>query len=179
MKKKMYYNIWKSPFKIRFQKKKNISSSGAQTHELRAEIEKFFVRFLVQMKSAKSPFEINWPLSAIYIGRNQNSINSIAWVKVGPWVCNLHSSKQKTGFSFLEFVPMKARLKEKKKMCLQFMQICMDWSSLWMFFSCEISSLFGGHMRPLMFTMVIWVVEFSSGASKLEKILPKNQHTHR
>ena len=62
MKKKMYYNIWKSPFKIRFQKKKNISSSGAQTHELRAEIEKFFVRFLVQMKSAKSPFEIHWPL---------------------------------------------------------------------------------------------------------------------
>ena len=28
----------------------------------RAEIEKFFVRFLVQVKMAKSPFEINWPL---------------------------------------------------------------------------------------------------------------------
>ena len=28
----------------------------------RAEIEKFFVRFLVQVKIAKSPFEINWPL---------------------------------------------------------------------------------------------------------------------
>ena len=25
-------------------------------------------------------------LSAIYIGRNLNSINNIAWVKVGPWV---------------------------------------------------------------------------------------------
>ena len=62
MKKKVYYNIWKSPFKIRFQKKNNISSSGARTHELRAKIEKFFVRFLVQMKSAKSSFKINWPL---------------------------------------------------------------------------------------------------------------------
>ena len=28
----------------------------------RAEIEKFFVRFLVQVKIAKSPSEINWPL---------------------------------------------------------------------------------------------------------------------
>ena len=58
----MYYYVWKSPFKIRFHKKMNISSSGARTHELRAEIENFFVRFLVQIKSAKSPFEINWPL---------------------------------------------------------------------------------------------------------------------
>ena len=29
----------------------------------RAEIEKFFVRFLVQVKIAKSPFEINGPLA--------------------------------------------------------------------------------------------------------------------
>ena len=42
-------------------RKKNISLSGARTHEsiFRAEIEKFFVRFLVQVKISKSPFEIN------------------------------------------------------------------------------------------------------------------------
>ena len=47
---------------MRFQKK-NISLSGARIHEsimyfFRAEIEKYFRWFLVQMKPAKSPFEI-------------------------------------------------------------------------------------------------------------------------
>ena len=46
---------WKSPFKIRFHKKKFLE-------RVRAEIEKYFVRFLVQMKTAKSPFEIIWTL---------------------------------------------------------------------------------------------------------------------
>ena len=27
--------------------------------------------------------------------------------------------------------------------------------------------------------MVIWVVELSSGGTKLERVLPKNQHTQR
>ena len=31
--------------------------------EARAEIEKHFVRFLVQMKTSKFAFEINWPLT--------------------------------------------------------------------------------------------------------------------
>ena len=47
---------------------------GARTHEsiileqyiFRAEIEKYFRSFLVQMKTAKSPFEINWPLVELY-----------------------------------------------------------------------------------------------------------------
>ena len=43
------------------------------------------------------------------------------------------------------------------------------------FFSCEISSLFGGHMRPLMFTKVIGVVEVSSGGFKIGFFLPKYQ----
>ena len=30
-----------------------------------------------------------------------------------------------------------------------------------------------------MYIMVIWVVEFSSGGTKLEKRLPKNQHNQR
>ena len=29
------------------------------------------------------------------------------------------------------------------------------------------------------YTMAIWVVEFSNGGTKLERILLKNQHTHR
>ena len=38
--------------------KKNISLNPRKYYTFRAEIEKFFVRFLVQMKTAKSPFEI-------------------------------------------------------------------------------------------------------------------------
>ena len=34
------------------------------TMYFRAEIQKYFARFLVQVKLAKSPFEINWPLEA-------------------------------------------------------------------------------------------------------------------
>ena len=30
-----------------------------------------------------------------------------------------------------------------------------------------------------MIDMAIWVVEFSSGGTKLERFLPKNQHTQR
>ena len=30
-----------------------------------------------------------------------------------------------------------------------------------------------------MLNMVVRVVEYSSGGTKLERILPKNQHTHR
>ena len=60
----------KSPFKIRFQRKKSLIE--ARTHKsiileqkyiIRAEIEKYFRSFLVQMKTAKSPFKINWPLA--------------------------------------------------------------------------------------------------------------------
>ena len=53
--------------KIRFQKEKKILPwvrlKPTKVSFFGAEIEKFFVRFLVQMKIAKSPFEINWPLS--------------------------------------------------------------------------------------------------------------------
>ena len=39
---------------------KNTSLSGARTHEsIMSSGQKFFVRFLVQLKTAKSPFEIN------------------------------------------------------------------------------------------------------------------------
>ena len=48
-------------------KRKNTSLSGARTHEstileqyiFRAEIEKYFVRFLVQVKTVELAFEIN------------------------------------------------------------------------------------------------------------------------
>ena len=47
-------------------KLKNTSLSEARTHEsigyFKAEIQKYFVCFLVQMKSLKTPFEIDWPL---------------------------------------------------------------------------------------------------------------------
>ena len=45
-----------------WREKIHISLSGARTHESISSGQKFFVRFLVQMKTAKSPFEINWPL---------------------------------------------------------------------------------------------------------------------
>ena len=44
---------------------KNISLSGAQTHEstiFKADIEKKFIRFLVQMETAEVSFDINLPL---------------------------------------------------------------------------------------------------------------------
>ena len=37
----------------------HISLSGARTHESTSSGQKFFICFLVQMKTAKSPFEIN------------------------------------------------------------------------------------------------------------------------
>ena len=56
----------KSPFKIRFQKEKKNPWVGL---EPRAEIEKYFVHFFVQMKPAKSPFEIIWPFKFKAEGR--------------------------------------------------------------------------------------------------------------
>jgi hypothetical protein len=54
----------KSPFKIRFQKKIFLEwgSNPRKYYFFRAEIEKYFCLFLVQTKTAKSPFEIYWPL---------------------------------------------------------------------------------------------------------------------
>ena len=54
-------------------RKKNTSFSGARTHKstileqyiFRAEIEKYFRWFLVQMKTVESAFEINWPLKTV------------------------------------------------------------------------------------------------------------------
>ena len=49
-----------------FRKKKHFLEWGSNPRKyyiFRAEIENFFVRFLVQVKIAKSPFEINWPLA--------------------------------------------------------------------------------------------------------------------
>ena len=50
-------------FKKEKLKLKNTSLSEARTHKsigyFRAEIQKYFVRFLVQVKIAKSPYEIN------------------------------------------------------------------------------------------------------------------------
>ena len=47
-------------------KKKNISLSGARSHEsriyFRAEIQKYFVRILVQVKTVEFAFNIIWPL---------------------------------------------------------------------------------------------------------------------
>ena len=44
--------------------RKNTSLSGARTHEsIMSSMQKFFVHFLVQLKTAKSPFEIDWPLT--------------------------------------------------------------------------------------------------------------------
>ena len=44
-------------------RKKSISLGRARTHEcIISSGQKFFVRFLVQVKTAKSPFEINLPL---------------------------------------------------------------------------------------------------------------------
>ena len=48
--------------KRQIEEEKNISLSGARTHEstiFRAEIENIFVRFLVQMKTVEFGFEIN------------------------------------------------------------------------------------------------------------------------
>ena len=57
----MYQNILKSPFKIRFQEKKipEWDSNPQKYYFFRAEIEKYFCLFLVQIETAKSPFEIN------------------------------------------------------------------------------------------------------------------------
>ena len=72
---KMYNNNWKKNYlRSDFSKKKKILPSvrlePTKVSFFRAEIEKFFVRFWVQVKIAKSPFEINWPLA-------QSKINQI------------------------------------------------------------------------------------------------------
>ena len=60
-------NIYNQAFQKNKLKRKNISLSGARTHKstvleqyiFRAEIEKYFVRFLVQVKTVELAFEIN------------------------------------------------------------------------------------------------------------------------
>ena len=52
---------------IKFQKKTYFlewgSNPRSNIHIFRAELEKFWVRFLVQMKAVEFAFEINWPLT--------------------------------------------------------------------------------------------------------------------
>ena len=61
--KKMCKNNWKKVhLRPDFRKNKILPWVRLEPTKPRAEIEKFFVRFLVQVKIAKSPFEINWPL---------------------------------------------------------------------------------------------------------------------
>ena len=53
-----------------FRKKEYLLEWGSNPRKyyiFRAEIEKFFVRFLVQVKISTSPFEINWPLKHVQI----------------------------------------------------------------------------------------------------------------
>ena len=92
MNRKMHQNIWKSPFNIRFQKKKYFLEWGSNPrkyHIFRAEIEKIFVRFLVQMKRATSPFEINWPLGVM------NSTEVMEGNFNSPWVAKPQVVKNK------------------------------------------------------------------------------------
>ena len=42
------------------------------TNIFRAEIEKYFVRFLVQVKTVELAFEINWPLFRIFFPRSRS-----------------------------------------------------------------------------------------------------------
>ena len=51
--------------------------------EARAEIQKYFRWFLVQMKSLEFAFEINWPL-----GSQKDCENSCYF----PWSCTLHKN---------------------------------------------------------------------------------------
>ena len=72
----IYCNTFSSSFELNisfrhFQnnklKRKNTSLGGARTHEsIISSGQKFFVRFLVQVKIVESPFEINWPLENLH-----------------------------------------------------------------------------------------------------------------
>ena len=54
----------KAHLKSNFREKEYLLEWGSnpQKYYIRTEIEKFFVRFLIQMKISISPFENNWPL---------------------------------------------------------------------------------------------------------------------
>ena len=55
----------KAQLNLNFREKEYLLEWGSNPrkyYSFRAEIEKFFVRFLVQMKISISPFENNWPL---------------------------------------------------------------------------------------------------------------------
>ena len=89
--------------------------SGSRTHEsriyFRAEIQKYVVRFLVQMKNVEFAFEINWPLAVVtwystrnnthrctknsHSGAKRKQIDSGNWVT---WLvtCQKHKSKSIT-----------------------------------------------------------------------------------
>ena len=73
-----FRHFWKKKLKRKILPRTHESSIMEQ-YIFRAEIEKFFVRFLVQVKIAKSPFEINGPLAA----RQCNSRREQAWASPG------------------------------------------------------------------------------------------------
>ena len=61
--KKIFKNNWKKVhLRSDFRENEILPWVRLEPTKPRAEIEKFFIRFLVQLKIAKSPFEINWPL---------------------------------------------------------------------------------------------------------------------
>ena len=75
-----------------------------------AEIEKFFIRFLVQVKIAKSPFEINWPLDSteqagLFCKMQDHQMSFKFWIVYSfssrprkKWVYNVSNLKKKSEF---------------------------------------------------------------------------------
>ena len=78
---------------------KNISLSGARTHKpkiyFRAEIQKNFVCFLVQMKTVKFAFEISWSLYISYLASKEDP-----FVLLFQQPCKINEISLKNSFTF-------------------------------------------------------------------------------
>ena len=61
----------------------NLSSNIIICFLIRAEIQKYFHWFLVQMKTSKSAFEINWPLGALQTLSHSSSV--LIMEAMAPW----------------------------------------------------------------------------------------------
>ena len=79
----MYQNIKKAHLRSDFRKK--ILEWGSNPQKYYISVEKYFVRFWVQMKTAKSPFEIISPLALIHLLFEKSPHKISQWNVVVPF----------------------------------------------------------------------------------------------
>ena len=127
----------------------------------RAEIEKFFVRFLVQVKMAKSPFEINWPLK-----KKRKYVLRKTWPKSKKFWTQIASENSSSAPCWLWLLkkPKIWKLKSKRQSKLVF------WTSeaLKHRISPSMANLIAKMPCPSMWPKQFWLVQNGFGLTKLD-----------